>query len=396
MNFSPDTITQKTPDSAPHIPPIFQMISSGEPTPRIVRQIAKDYATGDKEKVFLGLQELKRRNAGSSSVDAFTGELGFIAEKILTEKLEDSEIESILGIERFAQLRPENYLFHPRHLFDRYEQAHKKGYTDLSYREFMLEMQSRRGEHAHINGTTENQIVPTAATFGTSEPIALELLTPRGILELRERKSPNFLLLGSLGPASANQFQKYAKKINPNSVVHVIDIEKESIELIKKDPEQTERHLTQADATHLPFKDESMDYIATNYLFHFLYAYRLHTSGDAAQAEEKTRTDLINLFKEASRVLRPGGKLFIDEQVYGKFENTENHSFQKEILECAEKAGLVKFTISKKTIRFGLGPEKTSSEIDENGFPYYGNATLSFDDSPIDLVGIFEKPHLEK
>lgn len=49
MNFSPDTITQKTPDSAPHIPPIFQMISSGEPTPRIVRQIAKDYATGDKE-----------------------------------------------------------------------------------------------------------------------------------------------------------------------------------------------------------------------------------------------------------------------------------------------------------------------------------------------------------
>lgn len=30
--------------------------------------------------------------------------------------------------------------FHPRHLFDRYEQAHKKGYTDLSYREFMLEI----------------------------------------------------------------------------------------------------------------------------------------------------------------------------------------------------------------------------------------------------------------
>ncbi len=392
MNSSPDTIPPKGPDSAPHIPAVFQMISSGEPTPRIVKQIAKDYASGDKEKVFLGLQELKRRNAGSSSVDALTGELGFIAEKILTEKLEDSEMESILGINRFAQLRPEDNLLHPQHFINRHEQARQKGYTDLPYSKFILEIRSRLGINAHIKGTTENQVVPTDATWGISEPAAFELLTPRGVLELREKKKPNFLLLGSLGPASANQLQKFAKKINPDSAVHVIDISDGSIKLFKKDPVQAERHLVQADAMQLPYKDESMDYITTNHLFHFLYIYRLHTSKNETLVEEETQKDVINVFREAFRVLRPGGKIYIDEQYYGKFENSGYQSFQKEVLECAEKAGLTKFTIAKNIIRFGLGPEKSSTKIDENGFAHYGNATLTVDNDPIEFVGIFEKP----
>ncbi|MBP6060529.1 MAG: class I SAM-dependent methyltransferase [Candidatus Pacebacteria bacterium] len=391
MNFRPDTITPKDLDSAPQLPPIFQMISSGEPTPRIVRQIAKDYATGDKEKVFLGLQELKRRGAGSSSVEALTGELGFIAEKILTEKLEDSEMESILGINRFAQLHPEDNLSHRQHLFNLYEQAYKKKYTTLSYLDFVFKIRNR-DKNAHKNGTTENEIVPIAATFGGSEPVALELLTPMGVLELREKKKPNFLLLGSLGAISANQFQKYAKKINPNSAVHVIDINDGSIKLLKNDPGQAERHLVQADAMQLPYQDESMDYITTNYLFHFLYIYRLNTSGTEAQAEEETRKDLINLFREASRVLRPGGKLYIEEQSYGILKDRKDKSFQNEILECAKKAGLTKFTIAKKIMRFGLGPEKSSAKIDENGFAHYGNTTLSIDDNSTDFVGIFEKP----
>lgn len=359
-------------------PRIYRLIAERAGTDVLADQIYKDFYAHDPEAVFLGLDELRSRgNEGIAALNFFaksTDEFGKVA-KALAEKIDmpQRELEKLLGVKRFGTITGIDDMVEAA-----FERTKSKGIIDrnMSFDEFVdraVEQQNQSQRPGmlppHFSGTIDQEVINSSSTFGTAEPAYLELLGPKEILKLREQKDPNFLLLGSYGKYSAQEFGRFAKNINPDANVNVIDVDDMTARIIKFNPD-TPQNVTVADARELPFAAESMDTVCTNDLFHFI----------ALEYDSR----LKDIFMEAYRVLKKGGSFVIAEQVYGKYNSYGDiPKMQKELTAFAKQAGFNDIKVLKNELAFLLRSDVGSATLDQNGFAHYGNSLLLENEQPL-------------
>lgn len=138
-------------------------------------------------------------------------------------------------------------------------------------------------------------------SFGLFEP-SYHLALQDSRQELQDRSDLNALLLGSYGPTSAEEFDRFMNEINPSSTNTVIDLSNEGIKRINRDMGRI-----QGDVTQLPIKSESQDLIFTNFLIPFLY------KGEGPLPKGKF---IIKMIEESARALKPKGRLVLCEGLF--------------------------------------------------------------------------------
>ena len=370
--------------SAPEIPYIYKLIESEAPTDKIVQEIYAEFYRPDSsaERLCLGFQELlDRGNEGVSALTFLgkgTDDLAALALKLSENpRISPYELENNLGIKRWSTVR-DNRKVHsdPNSMMELVEYGKKKGYIPRHYSMedcfAPLINTMKLGLHPHLDETIDDDILSTSATFGTVEPTYLELLGAKEILRLRGSENINMLLLGSLGKYSSREFTSYARKISSKIDPSTLDIDYESLNLVKNDPDNKgDKMLVQGNALELPFADESMDHVYTNYLVRFLF-----------RAESIEEDPVKLLLREARRVLKPGGSLVVAEAPYGKHGNSERiHESKKDFISAALQAKFLVVPELPRYFGYILRAEVGTSKISENGFGDYKDSFLVEDPS---------------
>lgn len=327
--------------------------------------------------MFLGFQELLLRGEeGRASLRALSDAGGFageVARAINSQSIgphDVTRLEHLLGVERWGPLLDVEETDFLRVVGER---IRAKGYSKKSIEELLMDQrvdEDFHKLHPHMDELLEEHVFTGSATFGAYEPVYLELLGPREILRLRTLPQGRFLLLGSLGKYSANNFGTFARKINPRLTTHVVDIADWAIEAITRNGLGTD-HLVQGDARSLPFAPESFDHIYTNSLFHYLRVGEFFKTA-------KTQADIDDIMREAYAALKPGGSFVIIEQPYGSFkrQGARSQAMRDDVIFRATKAGFSSAVEFERAIAYALVPEYDSARIDENGFPHYEDGLI--------------------
>jgi len=367
-------------EAKPDIPKIFELISSGANPGALAQQAEADFKAGKMEETYLGLEKLMESEDGESLLlEMSEHKSGFAATlKMIfaSPHVDYLVLENALNIQRWGEMFDVRAMSTQQMAYLSYHYSSKKGYTSLSYEDFLAQIQAIESGGGHLEDTIDSQILVRSNSFGNDEPSYLELLGPLGILELRSLAHPNFLLLGSLGAPSARHFQKYAAKINPDARPHVIDVDLEHLGLIKSSG--SKNSLSRADARILPFADGSMDSVSCNHLFHFMYD--MLSDGLSLRAKDPGyvplgdtfETDLRALLGEAFRVLRPGRHFTLVERPWGKAHADNLLSI---ITKLAGEEGFLA-TGAPMTPSFAVGFDNGSTVVDESGFPHYEDKLL--------------------
>lgn len=371
------------------VPEIFNLINNKASTQEILMQLYKD--SSDPEIVYLGIKELISRGLEGVAALEFVAEkdksyLGTVAKKIINKRDWSRE-----DLEQAVEMKPRMNNVVDRLSFEDvmsfaplFEYCKKKGYLPENIHnhfDLVINMQlaysERRvhGKHSHTDSLLEDDVYNLCNTFGVEEPAYVELIGPEEILRLRTAVNPNFLLLGSLGKYSGLEFGGFTKKLNQNPRTTVVDLQPENLQKIKE-AGGADLQLVNCDCLDMPFEDEEMDHVYTNYLFHHL---------TVENQINPNRSNLERLFKEVSRVLKIGGSFVISETPYGlKISDQDVEGVKNEIIGIGLRAGLV---VADKNpefcLRFAARQDvlnqregKTGVEIDKNGFGQYGDKLL--------------------
>lgn len=145
-------------------------------------------------------------------------------------------------------------------------------------------------------------------TFGLFAPSYLEGLSSSSDTfdryfgayeEPRDRKQYKTLLLGCSSIPSAKEFTSFVKAVNPKATAIIADIDSLAVQLAK----ESDALVVQADAQRIPLEDESVDFVATNFLL-------ISLVDQLGSGEESA----ITLMKEVNRILKPGGRVVMVEQ----------------------------------------------------------------------------------
>jgi len=113
------------------------------------------------------------------------------------------------------------------------------------------------------------------------------------------------LLLGCSSITTSSQFFSFMNSMNPKNNAIVTDIDPLAVNLAKEAIKVGKtQSVIQSDAQRIPLEDDSMDFIATNFLVPNLI-----------DVEKAGRATLTNVFKEIKRVLSPKGRLVMVEQL---------------------------------------------------------------------------------
>jgi SAM-dependent methyltransferase len=207
------------------------------------------------------------------------------------------------------------------------------------------------------NGFTVKDI-ETSATFGNNEPTYLELMGKVEISRLKNIDKGNFLLLGSVNEKSTEGIISFASKINNHIKPYVVEVDSQPVEIISKklkEKQNPDSVLVQGDATKLPFRGESMDYVFSNFLFRSI--------------RQEGNLDEVYVSSILSKVfdsLKPGGSFCV---VDGPLTNPENNlipienpeSVKKIFIELAEKSGFV--VIKETEVIFSLVKQQRRTRI---------------------------------
>lgn len=374
--------TKKESSSTLAVPKIFDLVESSAPIQEIVQQIFADYYSPDHdpERIALGLLALSEKGsdgeAALSYVQTDSGELGEIARQIISLTQNGSEgnmengIRELLGIKKYTNVRDDIRLSDPNCMPIIFNEAKKNGYTNGDFNEFIMKEKERAGRYIrreglspHLTGEVEKEIIGISATFGMHELGYLSLLSPLEILRLRSQKKPNFMLVGSLGKYSAQEFSNFGKKINSASVCHVPDILSDNIEIFQQIENNENLFLTINDALKMGYKSDSMDLVCTNYLLSFLFRPK-------TRKFDASRTNISKLMEEACRVLKKGASLLMIEHRFGEFTN-KDIPFKETVLMLKKtglKAGFSKIKISQEDYMPVFRKDVSPAEIDKNGF----------------------------
>ncbi len=388
-----------------NFPKIFQLIDSKASAQEIVQQIYADFYSSDRdqEKLFLGFQDLLMRGSEEEAILRFIsqdkGELGQIALKLLNNPPANSDdLELEFGVDRKSGFIDANLTLEDLNSFKEiYKRAVDLGVFHGELKDFIKYMveSSSTVSSGHFDDSIEKEIVCKSSTFGRSEASYLELLGPRKILETRALKQPKFLLLGSLMQYSAREFSYFVKKLNPSAEPTVLDVDPMCVQACARYQGENGLQVVPGDALDIPMGDESFDQVYTNHLFHFLVTHGIGS-------DNKINVENISeLFKEVSRVLKPGGSFLIDEQpfgIYATLDGTGKKEFFKAVQSYANRAGLrvVNKRENAESIFFRsqiINVDKgiPGVKINDNGFPHYEDITVWFDSNTSCITLRFEK-----
>ncbi|EKE19185.1 MAG: hypothetical protein ACD_9C00104G0005 [uncultured bacterium] len=234
-----------------------------------------------------------------------------------------------------------------------------------SFRDGIFGLSSR-----HLSGLIEEEIINIGVTFGSCEVSYFKSLGKEEILRLRNLEMPKMLLVGSLGKYSALDFSKFAKKINKNSRPNVIDLEKDYIKYFKEIQRQNDLQIAIADASKMPYNDDTFDFVATNFLLH-----AFESGNSRAQME-----DIVVLLKEVRRVLKPEGKFVLNERRFGRLEQagSDGEILRAVLVKMAKEAGFV-VDSAEKGYKYVFRTDNLCADIDHEGNVKYGDATIGYD-----------------
>ena len=266
-----------------NIPEVYRLIERGASIAELVQQSYLDFSQNNLEAVSLGLEEiLSHGNEGIQvlkTIARSTDELGSAVNKVLLQREWSAQsIAEALGTNRYGQVFSGAEINELKTLEFIHAYCLKVGLIDktLTFEGFLEERNTQiDNEHntfrpaPHVTGEIESHTISTSSTFGVEEPNYIELSGPREILRLRAMNSPQFLLLGSYGPYSAKEMTAYAKKINPEAKVNVIDNSMPVLSMIKK-VNSKETRIAGGDATMIPLQDQSIDHVYTSHLLRFM------------------------------------------------------------------------------------------------------------------------------
>lgn len=183
------------------------------------------------------------------------------------------------------------------------------------------------------------------ASVLNSWPLYEHLFSVHGEKAAKGTGFNNALLIGARSSVSAKAFTTLAGEVYETDNSYITDIRSGKD---KKRPENGT--FLYASGLHLPFLDETMHIVQTNYLLFMLY--------DSAVNLPPTPSDQAimwkNLFQEAFRVLAPGGQLLMHEKVPG-FANADGpddasnkhcvQEFQSQMRELLTRAGFTNIAV---------------------------------------------------
>ncbi len=374
------------------VPKIFQLLQRKASTEDVVQELYAEYysPTRDPERLFLGFQGLQQRGLEgeaalrhlASGSDSFAA----LVNKVLMGGTTSQELEETLGVKRWdVVLNPlskgSNFVL--------YEEALKRGYTKMTAKEFARQpIFNEPGEVPdQVSLSIDKDLTTRAATFGIEEPMYCELVGPQEFLRLRtSAESANFLLLGTLGHYSADEFTNYTKKINSRIKPLVIDISDAMIKMASE-RKSSDAVLIKGDAKSLPFKDQSLDHIYTNFLFDRLYSIHPHFSGKFMYSGANG-AELV--FQNTYRALRPGGSFVFCERSFG-VEKLSQSELKGKLVSLGLKQGFEITRVENGGLIFPFVKERGSTVIDSNGFPQYGHSLLARYETKT-VAGRFTKP----
>ena len=113
------------------------------------------------------------------------------------------------------------------------------------------------------------------------------------------------LLLGCSSISTASEFFTFMNSVNPEADAIITDINPLAVKLAKQAiKEDKTQRVIQSDAQRIPLSNESVDFIATNFLVPNLI-----------DVESAGKDTLVNVMKEIKRVLGPKGRLIMVEQL---------------------------------------------------------------------------------
>ena len=231
----------------------------------------------------------------------------FSFHNVQKEKEEEKEIP----YEDFSQnIPPENIAditgLSNRESIKKIAETLKKSYGEVALEyQIMLDNINLVGKSPQISGYIENEKVVFSSTFGAAEPTYLELLGQEEIQRIQSLDQPKFLLVGSYGKYSAEEFHTFAKKLNPQAEIFVIDIDTENISHYKKAQKEKDITFIIADGGKTPFDKESFDVICTNNVFHFM----VDDLKDESQMNEK----IHNFLEHIHDLLGEKGSILLNE-----------------------------------------------------------------------------------
>ncbi len=370
------------------VPEIFRLIQGGASTPEVLQQLTIDfYRDSDPEKLFLGIQELQSRDLESAAaltvLSKGTDRLGKLIKQVIESDAQGAELEKMLGIKRWGTKLNLEALYFPQWIEMTHKYAVFKGYTTLDLEAYIDQYDSQlepTNISPQLTGRIKDHHINTESTFGMFEPTYLELVGPRELLRLRHEGKGEFLLLGSLGSYSAQNFRWYSEKIHPCIQSHVIDVDYDSLQRIREDFPDTNQVLVQADARHIPYVDESIDHVYTNHLFHYLYL-----RDSKMKSHEDMKRGIKSIFSGVARVLKRGGSFVVVEQRYGAFKKDKirdgYRKMRREIMNIARQSGFKIANTFDEGIGCMLFVENGKATIDENGFPHYEDVLLESSNS---------------
>lgn len=368
-----------------YVPEIYRLIEGGADVQVICMQISNDFYSGSAdrgEKLFLAIQELKSRALDGAAAMRFiargSDELARLMSRIIStdneselkKNLEIKGGEDVIELNAFEQMDPF------RKFYDLALSRNILPTPVPSFEEFYEKYccQCTVGLPPHLSRKIDKQVINLSSTFGVDEHNYLSQIGPKGILQARCKKNPQMLLLGSLGSYSAREFACFTRKLNPSSEPKVIEANQVTVNS-HLNPYEGENGLevTLGNALDMPFQDNSMDYLFTNFLIHYLIP-----PGKICQ--EPNKTNIGSLLRESYRVLKPGGQIILVERPYGEAD------MDRVISEIRSSALRVGFKVGEPTIKGPailfrkdvIRPTDINSGIyiNDNGFTDVGNTTL--------------------
>lgn len=354
---------------------------------KIVEDIIKSFYDPQADKEIITLKFLSLLKSGSAGLSALnyissdSGALGDIGKKIAninfgSEITARQQIERLMEINRFPNLLSVNAHITEPGLGTIYDYAIKHCYFKGSFEEFMIKISFFDDLNSLIAAQLHDGIMeemPTAMvnTFGIDSPSYLEMAGPQELLKLKAIEKPNFLLVGSLGKYSAQEFITLSRKINPSSSPQIIDIDPDMIDHFLAAKNNAEGKMIIGDALKMPFKSDCMEIIFTNQLLHNLCT--------AANKEIYPSQQIIMQFlKEVKRILKPGGSIIMHEQSYrnGKDKKQSAQDIIRNLGSLGANAGLALLDSIPQGIRYAFNQQAGSATIDNAGFAHYGDSLL--------------------
>lgn len=190
------------------------------------------------------------------------------------------------------------------------------------------------------------------------------------IFRLQNMQNPRFLLVGSYGKYSAEEFYDFTKKINQGSEAVVIDKER-YLSIYSKVKKGRNLQFAIADGKEMPFQEGSFDLICTNHLLHQL------VWGENKDTEDE---NLKVFLDQTYRILKENGMLLLDEQRYGhhKYELSTGEVQRSSFSGIVKKSQFGKCSKPFFVADYGyaLRSEANTAKLNEDGSVSYGNKII--------------------